>query len=79
MKVLSLNIGKRTAIQWRGRSYETGILKSQVEGPIFLDVEDVRNDAVVDRKHHGGLDQAVYAYGYNHYEHCLIVYPYLYE
>lgn len=75
MKVLSLNIAERKVVEWRGRNYETGIFKTQVKGPIFLDLEDVENDAVVDRKHHGGIDQAVYAYGYNHYEFWRSCYP----
>lgn len=75
MKVLSLNIGKRTEVEWKGNIYATGIFKTQVDGPIFLDIEDVKNDVVVDRKHHGGVDQAVYVYGYNHYEFWRKLYP----
>lgn len=66
---------KKTKVEWRGRTYETGIFKTQVEGPIFLGSEDVKNDIVVDRKHHGGVDQAVYAYGYNHYQFWRSLYP----
>jgi MOSC domain-containing protein YiiM len=75
MKIVSLNIGKKTAVQWRGKTYDTGIFKSKVKGPLFLDVKDVRNDIVIDRKHHGGVDQAVYAYGYNHYAYWRTLYP----
>lgn len=75
MKIVSLNTGKRTEVQWRGKTYATGIFKSKIEGPLFLDLEDVKNDVVVDRKYHGGLDQAVYAYGYNHYDFWKSHYP----
>ncbi len=75
MKIVSLNTGKRTEVQWRGKTYATGIFKSKIEGLLFLDVEDVQNDAVIDRKHHGGIDKAVYAYGYNHYAYWRSLYP----
>ena len=75
MKIVSLNIGKRSEIQWKGKTYTTGIFKSKVEGPLFLDLEDVENDVVIDRKHHGGIEQAVYAYGYNHYAYWRSLYP----
>ena len=75
MKIISLNIGKRQEVVWKGKKYATGIFKSQVEAPIFLGKEDVEGDDVVDRKYHGGIDQAVYAYGYNHYAYWQALYP----
>ncbi len=75
MKVISVNIGERKTIQWRKKTIETGIFKAPVNEPIFLDIEDVQNDAVVDRKHHGGIDQAVYAYSEDHYEYWKKLYP----
>ncbi len=75
MKIISLNTAKRKEVQWKGKTYSTGIFKSSVEGPLFLGKEDVQNDVVVDRKHHGGIDQAVYAYGYNHYDYWSSLYP----
>ena len=75
MKIVSLNIGERTEVHWKGKTYATGIFKSKVEGPLFLDLEDVENDVVIDRKHHGGIEQAVYAYGYNHYAYWRSLYP----
>lgn len=75
MKILSLNTGKRTEVQWRGKSYSTGIFKVKADGPLFLDKEGVQNDIVIDRKHHGGIDQAVYAYGHNHYDYWRSLYP----
>ena len=75
MKVISVNIGEKKKIQWRKKTIETGIFKTPVNGPIFLDVEDVKKDNVVDRKHHGGLLQAVYAYSENYYEYWKELYP----
>ena len=77
MKVISLNIAKPTEISWRGKAITTGIYKSSVAGPIFLDKEGLENDAVIDRKYHGGMDQAVYAYGHNHYQFWKELYPLL--
>ena len=77
MKVISLNIGKHTELVRRGKTIGTGIYKSSVTGPIFLDKENVENDLVIDRKNHGGIDQAVYAYGHNHYQFWKEKYPLL--
>ncbi len=77
MKVVSTNIGKGEIHQWKGKITETGIFKNPTTTPIFLGLEDVENDAVVDRKYHGGIDQAVYAYSENHYEYFKKLYPQL--
>ena len=75
MKVLSVNIGKRKKIQWKNKTVETGIYKKPVDMAIFLGAEDVEDDHVVDRKHHGGKDMAVYAYTKNHYAYFQKLYP----
>lgn len=75
MKVISVNLGERKQIQWRKKTIETGIFKYPVNTPIFLDKEDVKGDNVVDRKFHGGINQAVYAYGEQHYEYWKNLYP----
>lgn len=75
MKVISVNIGDKRKVQWQNKTIETGIFKFPVEDPIFLDLEDVQKDNVVDRKYHGGKEQAVYAYGEQHYEFWKGLYP----
>jgi len=75
MKVISVNIGERKQVQWGKKTIETGIYKYPVDSSIFLDKEDVQGDSVVDRKHHGGVLQAVYAYGEQHYEYFKALYP----
>jgi MOSC domain-containing protein YiiM len=77
MKVISVNIGEKRTIQWRKKVVETGIFKYPSNSPIFLDKEDVLNDAVVDRKHHGGIEKAVYGYNENYYEFWKQLYPHL--
>lgn len=75
MKVVSTNIGKRAIHQWKNKIAETGIFKEPTTTPIFLGLEDVENDSVVDRKYHGGIEQAMYAYSANHYEYWEKLYP----
>ncbi|MDH5412697.1 MAG: MOSC domain-containing protein [Flavobacteriaceae bacterium] len=77
MKIISVNIGERRKVQWRNKVVETGIFKYPSDSPIFLDKEDVLNDAVVDRKHHGGIEKAVYGYSENYYEFWKQLYPHL--
>jgi len=74
MKVVSVNIGEKKAIDYKGRIVETGIFKFPVD-ELLLGEEDVANDAVVDRKYHGGIDQAVYAYSEHHYAYWKKLYP----
>jgi len=75
MKVISVNLGEKRKIQWRKKLVETGIFKFPVASPIFLDIEDVQNDSVVDRKYHGGIEKAVYGYSENHYACWKELYP----
>ncbi len=75
MKVISLNIGERKVVNYKGEIVETGIFKFPVNHPIFLGKEDVENDAVIDRKYHGGIDKAVYGYSQNHYVFWKELYP----
>lgn len=77
MKVISTNIGKREVHTWKGKTAATGIFKKPINSPIFLGLEDVSTDVVVDRKYHGGINQAVYAYSANHYEYWKKLYPHL--
>lgn len=77
MKVISTNIGTSTQIVWNGKHTTTGIYKSPVNSPIFLDVEDVRGDTVVDRKYHGGVHKACYLFSADHYPYWKEKYPHL--
>jgi MOSC domain-containing protein YiiM len=69
MKLLSVNVGKPRPNPWKGLS-ATGIDKQPVDGPVALIAPGPKGtgevglvgDGVYDVKHHGGCDQAVYAY-----------------
>ena len=75
MKIVSVNLGERKEIDWKSKKVTTGIFKYSVDTPIFLDEEEVRGDAICNREHHGGIDQAVYAYSIKHYDYFKKLYP----
>ena len=75
MRIISVNIGEPKIINWRGKEVKTGIYKYPVADSIFLESEDVKNDYVIDRKHHGGADKACYAYSHDHYDFWKNRYP----
>ncbi len=75
MKIISTNIAEIREIDWRGKKVKTGIYKFPVDEAILLEKEDVKNDIVVDRKYHGGLDKACYIYSKNHYNFWKERYP----
>jgi MOSC domain-containing protein YiiM len=62
-KILSVNV---TAVvhegAWTGSEGRTGIDKRSVTGPVAFANNGVAGDVIVDTKHHGGYDKAVYAY-----------------
>lgn len=64
--LLSINIGA-PEIQ-PGTTFPTGINKVPRSGPVMIDTLGVLGDAVMDRKHHGGVDQAVYLYLQSDYD-----------
>ena len=69
MKLLSVNVGRPRPNPWKGLS-ATGIDKRPVDGPVAVTAPGPKGtgevglagDRVYDLKHHGGVDQAVYAY-----------------
>lgn len=75
MKITSTNIAKPTTILWNGNEETTGIYKTPVNTPLFLAKNDVKDDYVSDRKHHGGEFKACYLFSENHYEYWKKLYP----
>jgi MOSC domain-containing protein YiiM len=69
MKLLSVNVGRPRPNPWKGL-HATGIDKRPVGGPVAViapgpkgtGMVGLAGDRVYDVKHHGGCDQAVYAY-----------------
>ncbi|WP_432899809.1 MOSC domain-containing protein [Micromonospora matsumotoense] len=62
-RVAAMNLGVVTEAQWAGdASGRSGIDKRPVDGPVLLRADGVTGDFIGERAHHGGPDQAVYAY-----------------
>ncbi|MBY3212056.1 MOSC domain-containing protein [Rhizobium laguerreae] len=61
MKILALCTGNPERLP--GKSYKTGIFKHAVNGAVMIDADGLVGDAICNRKHHGGVDQAVYVEG----------------
>ncbi len=69
MKIISTNISEPKTIKWRGNPVTTGIFKNPTLAPIFLGKETVKNDEVLDRKHHGGIFKACYLFSSDPYDY----------
>lgn len=69
MGIVSLNVGKPVTVEYQGKPLSTGIYKQPVEGPVFLSRENFAGDGQADLVHHGGVDKAVCAYPFEHYEY----------
>ena len=75
MKIIATNLAEIREVEWQGKMVKTGIYKFPVDEPIFLEKEDVKNDHVIDRKYHGGVDKACYLYSADHYGFWKEKYP----
>lgn len=61
-RVISVNTGRTRAADWAGRIQRTAIEKRPAAGPLAIGRLGVHGDEQADSKHHGGAEQAVYAY-----------------
>ena len=68
MRLESINVGQVETISHKQKSFMTGICKHPVEGAAYLEEAGVRGDSIVNTEHHGGVDQAVYAYSADDYD-----------
>lgn len=75
VKIRSTNIGPVKEVVWKGKTIQTGIFKFPTADGIYLGSEDVVNDNVVDRKYHGGIDKACYAFTADIYPEWKLKYP----
>lgn len=60
-RVRSVNAGRARPVPW-GSVGRSAIDKRAVTGPVRVHTLGVEGDEQADRKHHGGTEQAVYAY-----------------
>jgi MOSC domain-containing protein YiiM len=63
----SVNVATARFLTDRGRKVRSGIFKEPVGGPVWLSRLSLAGDIQADRRHHGGPDQAIYLYPYEHY------------
>jgi len=68
IEISSVNIGIAETIVHDSHSITTGICKRPVDRAVRVGELGFEGDAVLDEKHHGGRDQAVYAYSLEDYE-----------
>lgn len=68
MHLESINVGQVETISHKRKSFSTGICKHPVDGTACLEEAGVSGDSIVDQAHHGGPDQAVYAYSSEDYD-----------
>ena len=61
-RLVSVNVGRPTEVVWHGRTVSTAIRKAPVAGPVRAQGVNLVGDAQADRKAHGGVDKALYAY-----------------
>jgi MOSC domain-containing protein YiiM len=66
-RILSVNVGQRVEVPHNGRMVATGIFKGPIDGPAMLRRLEVEGDVQADLSVHGGLDKAVYLYGWDAY------------
>lgn len=67
MRIVSINVGSADSISNGRREFVTGIDKKPAAAAVGVTGLGLASDAIVDTEHHGGLDQAVYAYGAEDY------------
>lgn len=68
LRIESVNIGSAETLTLGRRSRSTGICKYPVTGSVEVSSHGLCGDQVIDTRHHGGVDQAVYAYSADDYE-----------
>lgn len=68
MKLLSVNVGKEQQLQKVDKVVTTGIFKLPASGRVRIGELGLEGDVIMDKKNHGGPDQAVYVYGQADYD-----------
>lgn len=63
MQLTSVNIGEKRTLQKGQELVTTGIFKLSASGRVRIGELGLEGDVIMDKKHHGGPDQAVYVYG----------------
>ncbi len=67
-RLVSVNVGMPTNVQWRDKTVYTGIWKTPVEGPVMVRRLNIDGDGQGDLGGHGGEQRAVMVYQTESYE-----------
>jgi MOSC domain-containing protein YiiM len=68
MNLMSVNLGQERILERKGHSERTGIFKFPTNEAVRVTKLGMKDDVIISKKHHGGVDQAVYVYGAADYE-----------
>ena len=68
MRITSVNIGSAETVVHGNQSVRTGICKHPASGRIRIGETGLTGDQILNGDHHGGVDQAVYAYSADDYD-----------
>ncbi|MFT5560202.1 MAG: MOSC domain-containing protein YiiM [Candidatus Azotimanducaceae bacterium] len=68
MRIISVNVGKKSPLSVGKRETVTGIFKQSVDHTVEVKPLGITGDKVLDTRHHGGPDQALYLYRAEDYE-----------
>ncbi len=67
LTITSVNVGKAERVGQGDQALFTGICKRPVAGPVRIGEFGLDGDEILNGQHHGGIDQAVYAYSADDY------------
>lgn len=68
MNIISINVGRRRRLEGRSFNGDAGIFKEPVAHTVRVGVSGLESDVIIDTRHHGGPDQAVYVYRQEDYD-----------
>jgi MOSC domain-containing protein YiiM len=71
--VTSICVGTPQIVRFEGKSTETSIFKTAVNGPVVVSERNIAGDSQADLSAHGGRNKAVYAYPEANYQYWLAV------
>jgi MOSC domain-containing protein YiiM len=69
MKLISVNVSLSQTVIYQGKPVSTGIFKKPANARVMVRTLNLDGDQQADRKVHGGVDMAVYAYPIEHYRY----------
>ena len=75
MQLVSVNVALPRTVTWKGRTVQTGIFKTPVNGRVRVRRLNMEGDRQADLSVHGGPDKAIYVYPSEHYDYWRAEFP----